>query len=946
MPCARMPTAAVPDPATCLRFGALTLLPQQRLATLAGEPLALGSRAFDLLLALAQRRERVVGKAELIELVWPGRVVEESNLYVHVAALRRLLGPQAICNLPGRGYRFTLAAEADAAAPTLAAAGDPVCDVAAAPPGRAADADAAPADAPAPIYGREADLAEALRLAVPGALLCITGAGGIGKSSLARHLMARCGAGRPDLPDGTAWVDLAAVGRGAALAAAVAQAAGVQLDGRGAADAALLRALAPLRLLLVLDNAEHLLAEVAALAGALHQGAPGLALVVTSQAPLKLAGEQVFQLGPLAWPDAVDDAGSTAEAGEPGEAAEAAEAGAGAVPVAALAAAACEASLATRPDTGQHTRPDTRIPAALAHGAVRLLVERVRAADRHFRLDAQNLPAVLELCRRLDGLPLAIELAAARVPALGLAGVVTALDARFRLLSRGRRDAPARQQTLAAALGWSHALLGPAAACVFRRLGVFAGSFALAQAVAVAADDALDEWAVVDALAELVDRALVATVAPAARHGEASGAGAPADGLRYRLLETPRAFARERLAAAGEAADGQRRHALAMRRRFEQAAEAYFAGTQRIDALRRSLAPDLDDGRAAWAWAQAHDPDTAVALAADMARELDEASVQGAREVIEATQAAAAAPHCPAPLRLRWLLAAALAYGRTRPDVGAGHARQAAALANTLGEPRALYRALGYLVCSPPGPALGATERAEALARLRSIDDRDWPPILRAVRANAETFALYGEGQVEQAAHWLRQRIGLLDLAGCPDTRALVNLVVVELSLGQLDQALHTGLELERRLQGRSSPLTQFHAWRNLCAVWLARGNTAQARSVARRGWPLAARFGLQPDWLDHLAHLCQLEGRPRCAARLLGLADALYAAHGRQRPDTEARAAEQARLCRTQLPPRAWQQALDEGARLADDALAVEQVAGLAFAQADVTGALQALPP
>ncbi len=920
-----MSSTATPDPAPCLCFGALTLQPQQRLATLAGEPLALGSRAFDLLLALAERRERVVGKAELIELVWPGRVVEEANLYVHVAALRRLLGPRAICNLPGRGYRFTLAADAaPVARPSVAhplatqraipAAGPD--SLAAAAPADAHAEPAAPADAPAPLYGRDADLAEALRLAGPGALLSITGAGGIGKSSLARHLMARAGAG---LPDGAAWVDLAALGPGAALAPAVAQAAGLQLDGRGEADAALLRALAPLRLLLVLDNAEHLLAEVAALASLLHQGAPGLALVVTSQAPLKLAGEQVFQLGPLAWPGAPEVLGEAAAT----------------PPAAGPAADAPQAS------------QDSALDAAMAHGAVRLLVERVRAADRRFRLDTHSLPAVVELCRRLDGLPLAIELAAACVPALGLARVVAALDARFRLLSRGRRDAPARQQTLAAALDWSHGLLGPAAASVFRRLGVFAGSFTLDQAVAVVADDTLDDWAVVDALAELVDRALVATVAAPGLPAAASAPeadGAPAT-LRYRLLETPRAFARERLAAAGEAADRQRRHALAMRRCFEQAAEAYFAGTQRIDALRRSLAPDLDNGRAAWAWAQAHDPETAVALAADMARELDEAAVGGARQVIEATQAAAAAPTCPAPLRLRWLLAAALAHGRTRPDLGAGHVREAAALADRLGDARALYRALGYLVCSPPGQALGDAERAQALARLRGIDDRDWPPILRAVRANAETFAHYGAGQVEPAAHWLRQRIGLLALAGCPDTRALVNLVDVELSLGQLDQALHTGRELERRLQGRSSPLTQFHAWRNLCAVWLARGDAVQARAMARRGWPLAERFGLQPDWLDHLAHLCQLEKRPHCAARLLGLADALYAAHGRQRPATEARAAEQARQCRTQLSPQAWQQALDEGAQLAGDALAVAQVAGLAFAQGDVTGALQALP-
>lgn len=281
--------------------------------------------------------------------------------------------------------------------------------------------------------------------------------------------------------------------------------------GAGDALAGLVAALKPQHVLIALDNAEHLIDAVARVVRVLIDGAPGLRLLVTSQAPLGLVdAEQVYRLGPLAVPDATLGLGEA-----------------------------------------QH------------FGAVALFAERARAADRRFVLSAQNVGTVARVCAQLDGMALAIELAASRVPLLGVDGLASALGERLRVLRTARRDAPPRQQTLHAALDWSYGLLGPQEQAVFRQLGVFAGGFSLEMArhvadAASASPEAPGAWAAVDALGVLVDRSLVS----ADLHHDS--AAAP----RYRLLESPRAFALERLAAAGEIVACQRRHAMAVLEHF------------------------------------------------------------------------------------------------------------------------------------------------------------------------------------------------------------------------------------------------------------------------------------------------------------------------------------------------------------------------------------------
>ena len=336
-------------------------------------------------------------------------------------------------------------------------------------------------------------------------------------------------------PHGGAWVDLAPLSDPALVPATVAAALELPLSG-GDLRRALAAAAAPLKLLIVLDNAEHLAADVAEVVRALLDAAPGLHVVVTSQLPLRLAAERVVRLGPLPTPDA---------ALPPGE--------------------------------------------AMTYGAVALFVERVQALQRSFELSEGNVNAVCSLCRRLDGSALAIELAAARVPLLGVHGLEQCLDERLELLTKGWRDAPSRQHTLRAALDWSHALLDADEQRLFRRLSVFAGSFSLDLAHRVVSDEALDRRRLIDTLDALVDHSLVAVDA--------------ADPPRYRLLESPLALAREHLIASGEAATLLERHARVVSEHFLALNADGASGRLRLGQVLERLSPDLDNGRMAMAWA-------------------------------------------------------------------------------------------------------------------------------------------------------------------------------------------------------------------------------------------------------------------------------------------------------------------------------------------------------
>jgi predicted ATPase len=328
------------------------------------------------------------------------------------------------------------------------------------------------------------------------------------------------------------WVDLSGLQDPTLVPLAVGQALGVPLEGSADASTAVLNALQGKSALLVLDNAEHLLEGVARFAVALRARVPTAKLLVTSQEVLHLLDEQVFRPGPLALP-ALDD-----------------------------------------------------LHSAQGSGAVALFVMRARQADPHFSLSEANLHAVVDICRQLDGIPLAIELAAARVRLLGVDGVRQRLGERFSMLTAGARAVLRRHQTLRATLEWSHGLLTAPEQVVLRRLAVFVGGFTLDAAQDVAADECIDVWEVLELLGTLVDKSMVM----------AEGDPMP----RYRLLESTRMYALERLADAGETDTMLHRHAqvqLQLAQAFDTAAtELGHAGIQlqQMDLERDNILNGLD----------------------------------------------------------------------------------------------------------------------------------------------------------------------------------------------------------------------------------------------------------------------------------------------------------------------------------------------------------------
>jgi len=395
---------------------------------------------------------------------------------------------------------------------------------------------------PAPLtsfVGRTREIDEVRRLLESTRLLTLLGAGGIGKTRLA--LMA---AGQADgLPDGVWFVDLAPIGDTRLVPQAVAAAVGVREDPGRPLVETLGDALRSKRLLLILDNCEHVIAAVRTLAESLLRTCPGLHILATSRENLGLANETVWRVPSMAVPP---------------------QAGRG----------------------GSQTRPHAGLEAS---DAIRLFLERAQTALPAFVLTEANADAVVQVCRRLDGIPLAIELAAVRVKILTPEQIAARLDERFRLLTSASAFAPSRQQTLRAALDWSHDLLTEPERQLFRRLAVFAGGCDIEAVESVCAGDHVTPEAIFDLLSALADKSLVTV--------EYQG-----DTARYRLLETVRAYAAERLASAGERDAVRRRHARHLRS-VTDAADAGLVGPEQDRWLRR-LDSDLDNFRAALAYAR------------------------------------------------------------------------------------------------------------------------------------------------------------------------------------------------------------------------------------------------------------------------------------------------------------------------------------------------------
>jgi predicted ATPase/DNA-binding winged helix-turn-helix (wHTH) protein len=832
------------------RFGNFEVQPDQRKLLADGRPLALGQRAFDVLLALIERRDRLVGKHELLDAVWPGLVVEENNLQVHISALRKLLGPQAIATVPGRGYRFTAALDD---APAQRGAESPARDAPVEAPGLAA-ANNLPKDLPQ-LFGRDTDLA-ALRTLVDGhRLVTVVGAGGIGKSRIAQAA-AHAALGR--WPDGAWMVELAGLSDPALVPNAIARALDVTIAGgdADAARAALVAALAARTLLLAIDNCEHLLDAVSAVVEAILRDAPGVTVLATSQEPLRLPDEHQFRLAPLA------------------------------VPADAAATAAREA------------------------GAVALFEARVRAVDPRFALTDENLALAIDVCRRLDGLPLAVELAAARVGTLGLRAVRDRLDARFKLLTGGARATLRRHQTLRAALEWSHHLLNADEQAVFRRLGAFAGGFTMEAAQGVAADDAIDEWALLDHLSALVEKSLVVMDAD--------------DPPRYRLLESARAFALEQLADAGETAATLQRHALAMRDFLRRVDDANLDGELRTDQYAARVLPELDNLRAAFAWATGDpgDPPAAAALAAHAGALIDYA-VECQEWLLALEPQVRRGDFEPAVAARFWrALAAGNMVRRVPIDRQVEAARRARDLYRELGQPRREFSSLIRLATFF-GIQDDHAHAEAALAEARALMRPDWPPEFRILMLRRESSTARSTSRIPEALALYRELIAASAATG--DWRLEVmargNLVDFVWETGPLEDAVReacTLLDLVRARPAPPSDMDTVHA--NAIGTLSEAGRIDEATAVAVEGLPVMrqSRGLFFEEWI----YLFWRRGMPDVAARLLGAFDVEQARIGTPLQPNERRLLAQARAgLESQMAPEAFASHHAAGAALGIDA-------------------------
>ena len=497
----------------------------------AEERILLAPKAFAVLRYLAEHPGRLVAHAELLEAVWPKTYVQPEVLKSHIAAIRAVLGDDAkrplyIETLSRRGYRFIA----------------PVTEVAAAgpPPSRMTNLPEAASE----LIGREAELAAVTALATEHRLVSLVGAGGIGKTRLglevARHLV-------PRFPDGVFLAELGPLSGPELVPATVASALGLTHVAGTVSLEGVAGAIGTKKLLLMIDNCEHVIETAAAMAATLLRASPGASLIATSREPLRVSGELVYWVPPLEVP----------------------------------------------------TQDDENMGDVFRHGAVRLFVSRAHAAEPRYVADGRVAAATAAICRRLDGIPLAIELAATRIAGFGVNGVAARLDDRFRLLTGGSRTALPRHQTMRATLDWSYELLSESERVVLRRLGVFVGAFTLDAGSAVAASANLPASEVAESVASLVGKSLVST--------DVVGAT-----MRYRLLETTRAYAREKLIECAEFDHVARRHAEYLRDLFEHA-EAELETRPTAEWL-SAYRPHIDDLRAALDWARSPSGDVGVGV--------------------------------------------------------------------------------------------------------------------------------------------------------------------------------------------------------------------------------------------------------------------------------------------------------------------------------------------
>ena len=716
--------------------------------------------------------------------------------------------------------------------------------------------------------GRESEVGEIAQLVREHRLVTLTGAGGIGKTRTALDVGALFS---DDGGGGVLLVELASLDA-TLVAETIAVALGIQEVPNRPLLETLLAYLRSTKLLLVLDNCEHVVAESALVVDRLLRTCPMLRILATSREPLRVAGERVYRLPSLAAPPLGGSARLSAVE-------------------------------------------------AAAFPAVRLFAERAQAVDHNFSLTDENAQVVAGICRRLEGIPLAIELAAARVSALSPPALAEKLSRRFVLLSGGGRMALPRQQTMRAAVDWSYELLSQPERRLFERFSIFAGGCVLESAIAVCADDGEPRADVFDVLSSLVDKSLIV-----------ADVNGPAP--RYRMLETFRHYAREKLIERGELDAACRRHAAAHLQLAEDSERLFRELPDREWHAPARL--ELDNWRAALEWAFSAHGDVA----------LGQSLVVSLRSIWVSFAAAEGR---------RWVrLALERADERTAPGVAAELERTDASLSEQLGEFNAALAAAFRAVArhrdlaDRVGTARSQAEAANALVRLGRPAEAE--PLLQEALAVAqahgrdafgakilnliaEARALRGDFAEARAASAQALATWRALERGRSVAVALTTRAELEFRAGAPEAALQfaaEALQVCRGQEDRESVESAIHA--NMAAYLVTLARYDEARAHAREALDISRRihFPLHAAWaLQHLAAIAVLRPQPDPrpieellrAARLMGFVEARYAGLGAALEPTDKQEYDRIYAAlRTALPPDELEFTLTRGAAMSED--------------------------
>ncbi|HET9344026.1 MAG TPA: adenylate/guanylate cyclase domain-containing protein [Candidatus Eremiobacteraceae bacterium] len=666
--------------------------------------------------------------------------------------------------------------------------------------------------------GRERDVADVKDLLARHHLLTLAGSGGVGKTRLA----VQAGAEILDrFPDGVWFVDLAPISDAELVASVTSQVLGISQKVGNRVDESIPPWLEHKKLLLIFDNCEHVLETVAALAVSILRAAPDVRILSTSRQVLGIGDEEVLRLRSLEVPHQTDVTPSK----------------------------------------------------VLEFGSVGLFVDRARSVDKSFALTDNTAPIVADICRRLDGIPLAIELAAARVKVLSIPNLAKRLDERFKVLTGGSREVLPRQKTLSALIDWSYDLLDPKEQLLFRNLGIFAGGFGLEAATSVCGAEGSDEIDVLDLLASLTDKSLVIA--------DTSG-----EHERYHLLESTRAYALDKLTASNQRDRMARRHAEFFRDKAQATAERYntefFSWPAEVEL-------DLDDYRGAleWTLTQGNDATVGGTIAGQLSSMWRRGlAVEGRYWILLALERVDESEQPWVAARL-WHALGVQSAGKQKLEA----AERAVRLFESVGDVRwAGYAriSLGRALLDMGRYEEASQEYSRALSAVRASGDRLRAAICLHALASVEWMV----GDRGRAGDLFAESLAAHQACGDEEGTAQVqaDMAEFEFAEGHPDQALRLASRAAETLRGKNARSSSFiHV--NIAVYHIALGDSNGGRQSAREGLHLARQARVEQsiaNGLQHLALISALRGESGPAAQLLGYVDAQNKLLGLERQFTE----------------------------------------------------------